>query len=110
MLKKALHLSTQDTEDFRKQFHHRTVGIMFIGTPHKGLKLASPVSASLKGARVFARTNVKLVDILKMNSALLDEYHHTFLAWLRDRQQQGKQLMLINYFETLEYKGAGMVS
>ena len=110
MLKKALHLSTQDTDDFRIQLHRRTFGILFLGTPHKGSKLASPASALAKGARVFTRANINLLDALKRNSVLLDEYHHTFLVWLRERKEQGNELMLINYYEMLEYKGAGLVS
>lgn len=109
VLKKALHLSTQDTDDYRKQLHRQTIGILFLGTPHKGAKLAAPASAILKGARAFARTNVKFLDALKRNSALLDEYHQNFLVWLRERKEQGTQLMIINYFETMEYRGARLV-
>ncbi|KAH8891229.1 hypothetical protein GQ53DRAFT_151968 [Thozetella sp. PMI_491] len=87
VVKAALYLSAGSAESHLALVHCRTLGVAFLGTPHRGSDLAAYgkimgdiLRASLK------RVNTELLALLKNNSATLSEVEDLFATWLRKRE------------------------
>jgi pimeloyl-ACP methyl ester carboxylesterase len=106
--KKALCLSEQAISAHEQQLHSCTVGLAFLGTPHRGSGLApfaAGVAQILKAAQ--KRVNTEILSLLQRDSEVLADVDAAFGTWLRKR---GSKVQLTCFSEAYELPGIGLVS
>ncbi len=107
MAKKALCLSEQAVEARLQQLHASTVGLAFLGTPHRGSGLApfaTGVAQILKAAR--KRVNTEILSVLQRDSEALADIDASFATWLRKRRDR---VEVTCFSEERELPGIGLV-
>ncbi len=107
MAKKALCLSEQALDAHWQQLHNHTIGLAFLGTPHRGSNIASfaaGISQILKVAR--KRVNADILSLLRRDSEVLADIDASFGTWLRKRENR---VEITCFSEELELPGIGLV-
>lgn len=107
MTKKALCLSEQTTYSHLKQMDRCTIGVVFLGTPHRGSGLtpfAASVANILKAGGM--RVNKEILQLLNRNSEVLADVEESYAVWLR---RNSSRFDLTCFFEELELPAVGMV-
>ncbi|KAL2126466.1 hypothetical protein VTI74DRAFT_853 [Chaetomium olivicolor] len=105
--KKALCLSEQAVETHQQYLHNSTVGLAFLGTPHRGSSIASfatGVAQILKAAQ--KRVNTEILALLRRDSEVLAGIDASFGIWLRKR---GDRTQVTCFSEEHELPGLGLV-
>lgn len=91
-----------------------TVGIIFLGTPHTGAKVANFAGVLANVATVllpFKKVNRSLLKTLKKDSELLNKTQISFWQWHEAvRQRHNRQVNVANFYESVPYKFAFKVS
>lgn len=107
MAKKTIALSENLTDHNSSQIGKHTIGIVFLGTPHRGVDLApfakalsNIVQASGKGI------NTNIIGVLERNSEVLAELEESFTNWY---ERNRGRFELCCFFEELEFPGVGIV-
>jgi hypothetical protein len=96
--------------------HHRRVldsteGIVFMGTPHCGSRLADWASVCLSVTNLVNSPSRRLVTVLQPESEVLARIQQEFHNMLRARNNSGKQQIRITcFYEDLVTPGLGLVS
>ncbi|KAI1440073.1 hypothetical protein F5Y02DRAFT_363690 [Annulohypoxylon stygium] len=105
--KKTIALSENLTDHNSSQIGKHTIGIVFLGTPHRGVDLApfakalsNIVQASGKGI------NTNIIGVLERNSEVLAELEESFTNWY---ERNRGRFELCCFFEELEFPGVGIV-
>lgn len=106
--KKALCLSEQTIFLHWKQLDRCTIGVVFIGTPHRGSDL-TPFAASVANILKAGgkRVNKEVLQLLNRDSEVLADVEESYAVWLR---RNNDRFDLICFFEELELPAVGMVS
>ncbi|KAK5626419.1 hypothetical protein RRF57_002134 [Xylaria bambusicola] len=107
VVKRALALSEASANVHLRRMERDTIGIVFLGTPHRGADMASfikTISNILKSAG--KRTNPEILEVLQTNSQVLASVEDSFSNWLR---RTSGRFELSCFCETLELLGVGMV-
>jgi hypothetical protein len=90
-----------------KQIERETIGIAFLGTPHRGSDIAPFTKAVANIVKISGkRTNSDILEVLRRNSPVLATVDDTFSNWLR---KTTGRFELTCFFEELELPGIGMV-
>ena len=106
--KKALCLSEQTIYPHWKQMDRCTIGVIFLGTPHRGSDL-TPFAASVANILKAGgkRVNKEILQLLNRNSEILADVEETYAVWLR---RNSSRFDLTCFFEELELPAVGMVN
>jgi hypothetical protein len=89
VVKDALCLSRTE-RTFLGEIVPATAGVMFMGTPHRGSKVASIGKIALELSKLFLRSpNLKVLRALEVNSEILERVGKNFNNLVKDRQMDG---------------------
>ncbi|EFW99439.1 hypothetical protein CMQ_7807 [Grosmannia clavigera kw1407] len=99
--KLALLLSRHHNDDRVRRVFHCIKGIAFMGTPHKGSTIASWAKVPAYVLGFFKSTNTSLLDLLRLDSQMLELTHIQFLNLLREFDQGRRSLEITCFFEEL---------
>lgn len=96
--------------------HHQklseaTAGIIFMGTPHCGSKLADWAKICTSVAKVVRGANKSIVSVLEPESEVLASIQRSFHTMIRCRGVAGEQQIRITcFYEDHDIAGVGAVS
>lgn len=107
--KEAILLSRNNPERRRRDIFIHLKGIIFMGTPHKGLWMADWANIPASALGLFKSTNKSLLQILETNDQLLESIQVRFLALVREQREAGRQLEVRCFFEELPLSAVGKV-
>jgi len=69
-----------------KQLHNLTIAIAFLGTPYRGLGMATYAEAVVRFLKhVRKQMSQDIVETLKQNSSILNDVENAFDRWVRNR-------------------------
>jgi protein SERAC1 len=95
------------TEDWLNALLSSTAGIIFLGTPHAGARLAEWFSIITKVSQIVRPTNRPIVDVLRPGSEMLANVQQEFHRLLDQRQNRGESVPRIHcFFEELAFSQA----
>ncbi|KAI0506067.1 hypothetical protein F5B22DRAFT_651114 [Xylaria bambusicola] len=107
VVKRALALSEASADIHLRRMERDTIGVVFLGTPHRGADVASFTTAIINIVRSAGiRANSKILDVFKRESQVLASVEDSFSNWLR---KTSGRFALSCFYETLELLGVGMV-
>lgn len=102
LVKKAVSVSRFESEDDLQTIEESTIGISFLGTPHRGSDLALRGADLTSLASLVAQTNNAPVKTLEPNSEMLREVHKSFQSLLANRKKEGRRIEIICFYELLK--------
>lgn len=99
--KEAILLSQNSPEPHLRGIFDRVIGVVFMGTPHKGAWLANwaHIPASVFG--MFKSSNKTLLATLETENQLLEAIQAKFLSMVRGVREGGRSLEITCFFEEL---------
>ncbi|KAK5630106.1 hypothetical protein RRF57_005821 [Xylaria bambusicola] len=100
--KSAILLSRNNPENYLQDIFDRTLGFIFLGTPHQGAWMAHLGNIAVHTLGVFASTNTKLLEILKPQNDALIEIERAFRSMVRELREGGRRLELMCFYEELK--------
>ncbi|KAI0898840.1 hypothetical protein F4806DRAFT_455761 [Annulohypoxylon nitens] len=103
VVKRAMALSENLNDPDLNQIEKHTVGILFLGTPHRGSDLA-PLAKAL--SNIVQASGKGIINVLEKDSAVLADLEDSFTQWY-DRNRARCELCC--FFEELESRGIGIV-
>jgi hypothetical protein len=107
LLKKALCISEGSSHEHLKELDRCTIGIIFLGTPHRGSDIASLPDMALKALRAFGKqSNRDLVPLFDRNSTELENISRDFAEWVNKNRGRFNAMC---FYEELGMKGIGKV-
>lgn len=107
MAKRAMILSENSADEHLRQIERDTVGIAFLGTPHRGADIAPFVKAIANIVEVSGkRINSEILEVLKRDSQVLAAVENSFTNWVRKKNGRAH---LACFCEDLEIRGVGMI-
>jgi hypothetical protein len=92
----------------RDVFQH-TVGIIFMGTPHRGSWMADWMRIPASSLGVFKSTNKSLLQVLETDDQLLESIQVKFWSMVREQRESGRRLEITCFFEELPLPVVGQV-
>ena len=106
--KKALCLSQQTIYPHLEHLNRCSIGVVFLGTPHRGSNFA-PFAASVANILKAGgkRVNKEILQLLSRDSEVLADVEESYAVWLR---RNNDRFDLTCFFEELELPAVGMVS
>ncbi|OAG43666.1 hypothetical protein AYO21_02252 [Fonsecaea monophora] len=107
--KKAILLSRNNPEDHLKEMFKCTKGIIFMGTPHMGSRMADWARVPASALGMVKSTNKSLLKILELDDQLLESVQVEFLAMIRDLRESNRRLEVTCFFEELPFPVVGKV-
>ncbi|KAK3177991.1 hypothetical protein OEA41_000123, partial [Lepraria neglecta] len=99
-----------DAEKHIRPVQERTVGIVFMGTPHHGSNLEAWASLGVGMTQILKSPNKELLAVLGPDSEMLAHVQRDFHSLLRNRKDQGSEISMTCFFEELPYPIVGEVS
>ena len=110
---KALTTSKKSSEEHIKKIWENTRGIIFMGTPLRGARLADWAAIGASFIKLFNRTNTPLLSTLQHDSQVLERIRKDFMTQLKvryDAREKEKSLKLKCFTEEVPVSGVGLVS
>ncbi|KAI0016123.1 hypothetical protein F4780DRAFT_760925 [Xylariomycetidae sp. FL0641] len=105
--KKALCVSAESPVPDSQLLDRDTIGVCFLGTPHRGSELADYATIILRVLKTTRkRINHKIVEVLQPNSEVLNDLHESFSLWLLRNQDRSS---VACFYEEHEMPGGMMV-
>ena len=102
VVQKALLHSDESPEVLYNDIVDSTVGVIFLGTPHRGSTIADWAGLGADFAHAVKDVNQAIVKLLKRESEILLQLRDSFLKLVRRRAEKHKQPLNIKcYFEEL---------
>jgi hypothetical protein len=86
-----------------------TRGIAFVGTPHTGSALANWAKTPVASLGVVKSANTNLLSVLQTDSEILSRVHTDFLEMLRTLQNDGQEIEITCFYETLPKPFMGII-
>ena len=92
---KALVSAHSDQQDRYEWFVRSIIGVVYLGTPHRGSRYASWAywPAKISGLSCFNTVRVDLLRYLRRNSAALDDLRQTVQPYL-------EKIFVVSFYET----------
>jgi protein SERAC1 len=107
LLKKALCLSNGSSHEYLKELDHCTIGIIFLGTPHRGSDVASLPQVAFNVLKAFGKQgNKDLLELFDRNSTELENISRDFAEWVNKNRSHFNMMC---FYEELGVKGIGKV-
>jgi hypothetical protein len=107
LLKKALCISEGSSHEHLKELDRCTIGIIFLGTPHRGSDIASLPDMALKALRAFGKqSNRDLTPLFDRNSTELENISRDFAEWVNKNRGRFNAMC---FYEELGMEGIGKV-
>lgn len=107
--KEAILLSRNNLEPHLRGIFDCTKGIMFMGTPHKGSRMANLADKITSAIGLVTSANKSLLETLETNDQLLEDIQVKFSQLIREQREGGRRLQVTCFYEALPSRGAGMV-
>ncbi|KAI1758095.1 hypothetical protein F4782DRAFT_536756 [Xylaria castorea] len=105
--KKALIVSAESAYDEHRALDQHIVGLLFIGTPHRGSDLAGYATTMARVLKLTGkRVNDVIVSVLRPDSEVLADVQESFGMWMVRNQSR---CSLACFYEEHELPGVGMV-
>ncbi|PKY04955.1 hypothetical protein P168DRAFT_304062 [Aspergillus campestris IBT 28561] len=109
VVKKAMEVSEHSADEHLMQIEKETVGIAFLGTPHRGADIAPFTDAIANIVKISGvRTNAKILDTLERNSQVLGGVETYFDNWIR--KNNGRIRLDMARFSRVEDDGYQRIS
>jgi hypothetical protein len=100
-------LSENSADEHLRQIERDTMGVAFLGTPHRGSDVAPFAKAIANIVEASGkRINSDILEALKRDSQVLAAVENSFANWVR--KNHGR-FQLECFYEELELRGVGMV-
>ena len=109
-MQKALLLSTGSPDAYLKSVVDSTLGVIFLGTPHKGSKLANWASLGTAFSSVAKATNRDIVKFLEPDSEVLADIRNSFVKLVRVKAKSSSEIEIVLFYEELGIRLVGKVS
>lgn len=104
-------LSTYSANSNRQKVIESTEGVVFMGTPHCGSRLAEWATMFTAVGRLVNRLNNSIVTVLKPDSEVLARIQDQFHSRLRNQRSSGQHAWRIMcFYEDHDTVGIGAVS
>ncbi|KAK4236844.1 hypothetical protein C8A03DRAFT_45208 [Achaetomium macrosporum] len=107
--KEAILLSQHNPEPHLRGIFDRVMGIVFMGTPHKGSWMASWARIPASTLGLFKSNNTSLLAILETENQLLESIQGKFLSMVRGIQKGDRSFEITCFFEELPLSVVGHV-
>lgn len=108
---KALCHAKQRPEVHLQRIYRSCLGIIFMGTPHRGAALATCGEVLARSLGLIKQTNSDILRVLTQKSEVLARIQDSFFALIRSRMQENLPPIEITcFFEELPLVGLGIVS
>lgn len=107
--KEAILLSRNNPESHLCDVFHCVVGVIFMGTPHKGSWMADWAKIPAHTLGLIKSTNKTLLDILKTDNQILELTQSRFLSMVRELREDGRRFEVTCFFEELQLLAFGRV-
>lgn len=107
--KEAILLSRNDPEPHLRDIFENIVGIVFIGTPHRGSWMASWAMMPASALGLVKSTNKSLLAVLESDDQLLSSIQLRFLRIVRELREGGRHFNVTCFFEELPLSRLGHV-
>ena len=109
--RKALLISRSDEKPHIRDIYDSTIGIAFLGTPHRGANLANWAAWLGRYTNMVKKTNQDIINLLKPQSEVHDRINQDFHKMLlRQAQPQRRPLEITCFFEELPVEPIGEVN
>jgi len=107
--KEAILLSQNNPEPHLRGIFNRVIGVVFMGTPHKGAWMANWAHIPASALGLFKSSNKSLLATLETENQLLESIQAKFLSMVREVREGGRSLEVTCFFEELPLPVAGHV-
>ncbi|KAJ5414485.1 alpha/beta-hydrolase [Penicillium cosmopolitanum] len=107
--KKALLLSRNNPESHLQEIFDSTKGVIFMGTPHDGSRMANWTKIPAAALGFVKSSNKSLLDVLETKNQLLESLQIEFLEMVRNLQGSGRSFEVTCFFEELPLSTFGKV-
>ncbi|KAH7165301.1 Alpha/Beta hydrolase protein [Dactylonectria macrodidyma] len=107
--KQAILLSRNNPESHLQYMFECTLGIIFLGTPHRGSWMANWAKIPASALGLATSVNKSLLDVLETNNEVLEFIQHNFWSMIRERQTAGDSPAVTCFFEELPLPVIGKV-
>ena len=109
-MQKALTLSSGRAAQHLQSIEICTHGIVFLGTPHNGAKLAEWAGLCAKFMGKFKDMNAAILAVLEQESEVLRDTQDSFGQLLERRKYKASKIQITCFYEELAVVGIGMVT
>ncbi len=107
--KEAFLLSRNNPEPHLRGLFECVVGVIFLGTPHKGSWMADWAKIPASGLGLVKTSNKSLLQILETENQLLESTQLRFLLAVRELRESGRKIDVTCFFEELPFAVVGPV-
>lgn len=107
--KQAILQSRNHPDSHLRSIFDSTIGILFMGTPHKGSWMADWARIPASALGMFKSINKSLLGVLETNNQTLELIQTNFWSTIRERQKAGQPPEVTCFFEELPLPGVGQV-
>jgi protein SERAC1 len=107
--KQAVLLSRNNPETHLRGIFDCTIGIAFMGTPHRGAWMADWATIPASALGLLKSVNKSLLEILQTNNQALELIQVNFWSMIRERQKANQPPEVTCFFEELLLPGVGKV-
>jgi protein SERAC1 len=103
-------ISKNDEQPHIRDIYDSTIGIEFLGTPHRGAILANWAALLGRYTSMVKKSNQDIINLLKPQSEVHDRINQDFHKILSLQGQRKRPLRIVCFFEELPILGIGEVS
>ncbi|KAK8143516.1 hypothetical protein G3M48_007138 [Beauveria asiatica] len=107
--KEAILLSRNNPGPHLRSIFDHVVGIIFMGTPHKGSWMANWAKIPASALGLVKSTNKSLLKILEADDQFLQSIQSRFWSMVRELREGGRPFEVTCFFEGLPFPVAGTV-
>ncbi|KAL4746553.1 hypothetical protein BDW72DRAFT_197586 [Aspergillus terricola var. indicus] len=110
VVQQALTAARDSRADYLRDIETHTIGICFLGTPHRGANLATWGERFARMFNIFKPVNYQIVSLLEPRSKALHEMRRAFYNLLEKRKDEGSRIQIVCFYETVPMMRSLIVS